>query len=734
MSIRQNWLRLLLAGCLCASMIGCETNKVTEPELHTLTVTLAGAGGGTVASSPTGINCGTSCTGEYPAGTLLTLTATPSSGSVFEGWGGACSGTGSTCQVTMDGARTVTATFSLQTFPLTVVKAGTGNGRVTSSPSGIDCGETCAGDVTSGTEVTLTATAASGSVFAGWSGACTGTASTCQVTMDGAKEVEATFGLQLYTLSVTKAGSGSGTVTSSPAGIDCGEACAADFTSGSNVTLTATAASGSAFGGWSGACTGNETTCVLTMDAAKEATSTFNLLEPPQVIITSPEDGATFFRGEGITLAGSATDGRGNPLPVEALAWTSSLDGALGTGRTFIRNNLAVGNHTITLVATDSMGLSGSTSVGILIEPPPGTVALGDTVSGSIEVPGDIDEFTFWAQAGQEVAIFIQGRSGSYWDRFNLYLLDPARNQLGSAQSRGNDVTLTDGTAGQSTGRISLTHSGIYTVLVRGSNSTTDSGPYRFYVHPVDRAPEHVSAAIALGDTIQGEDIYPPSDIDEFTFQAQAGQEVAIFIQGRSGSYWDRFNLYLLDPARNQLGYAQSYGNDATLTDGAARQSTGRITLTHSGTHTVLVRGSNSTTDSGPYRFYVHPVDLAPEHVSAAIALGDTIQGEDIYPPSDIDEFTFQAQAGQEVAIFIQGRSGSYWDRFNLYLLDPARNQLGYAQSYGNDATLTDGASRQSTGRITLTHSGTYTVLVRGNNSTTDSGPYRFHPRLLSGG
>jgi len=78
-----------------------------------------------------------------------------------------------------------------------------------------------------------------------------------------------------HTLSVSKAGSGTGTVTSSPAGIDCGTACSASFNAGSVVTLTAAAASGSAFGGWSGACSGTGS-CTLTLSAAASVTATFN--------------------------------------------------------------------------------------------------------------------------------------------------------------------------------------------------------------------------------------------------------------------------------------------------------------------------------------------------------------------------------------------------------------------------------------------------------------------------
>lgn len=78
-------------------------------------------------------------------------------------------------------------------------------------------------------------------------------------------------------LTVTKAGTGTGTVTSSPSGINCGETCEFSYESG-NVTLTATATEPNYFVGWSGTggCTGTST-CVLTMSAAKAVTATFSL-------------------------------------------------------------------------------------------------------------------------------------------------------------------------------------------------------------------------------------------------------------------------------------------------------------------------------------------------------------------------------------------------------------------------------------------------------------------------
>jgi hypothetical protein len=157
---------------------------------------------------------------------------------------------------------------------LTLTKAGSGGGTITSSPTGISCGSTCSASYGSGTSVTLTAVPAAGSFFAGWSGACTGTGS-CVVTMSSALSVTATFTVQSFSLNLTKAGTGSGSVTSSPAGINCGPSCSANFNNGASVTLTPAAAAGSTFAGWSGACTGTGA-CVVTMTAAKSVTATFN--------------------------------------------------------------------------------------------------------------------------------------------------------------------------------------------------------------------------------------------------------------------------------------------------------------------------------------------------------------------------------------------------------------------------------------------------------------------------
>ena len=113
--------------------------EITLVRLFTVTVQKQGNGSGTVTSSPAGIDCGGTCSGQFQQGVTVSLNAAAAPGSAFAGWSGACSGTGP-CSVT--GNATVTARFivAVATNQLSVVKGGNGSGTVTSNPSGISCG------------------------------------------------------------------------------------------------------------------------------------------------------------------------------------------------------------------------------------------------------------------------------------------------------------------------------------------------------------------------------------------------------------------------------------------------------------------------------------------------------------------------------------------------------------------------------------------------------------------
>ena len=188
---------------------------------------------------------------------------------------------------------------------LSVTIAGVGSGSVSSLPSGISCPTACSSTFAPGTKVTLSPRPAVGSVFAGWTGGgCSGTA-TCLVTMSADLSVTATFASE-NTLTVTDAGTGSGTVSSFPGGILCPTACTSAYASSEVVTLTASPAAGSAFAGWNGACTGTSS-CVVTMSSDQNVTATFNAESSLTVTVGGSGSGKVTSTPAGISCPGTCS-------------------------------------------------------------------------------------------------------------------------------------------------------------------------------------------------------------------------------------------------------------------------------------------------------------------------------------------------------------------------------------------------------------------------------------------
>jgi len=165
--------------------------EIIEPVNYSLSVSLSG--NGQVLSDPAGINCGSDCSGEYQENTEISLQATAADGFVFEGWEGACGGDTS-CSVTLTANTQVSATFVevavSQDFELAVSVSG--QGSITSSPSGISCGSDCAENYQQDSQISLIATPASGYEFDSWAGDCSG-GGDCAVIMDQARSVSAVF-------------------------------------------------------------------------------------------------------------------------------------------------------------------------------------------------------------------------------------------------------------------------------------------------------------------------------------------------------------------------------------------------------------------------------------------------------------------------------------------------------------------------------------------------------------
>lgn len=296
----------------------------TFEEIPTYDLRTGVNGEGTVYSDPGDIECQDElrepararqrdpdpCSDEFAEGTTVTLTAEPASDYAFSGWTTlhrsrqatgrrvpphGCTGTDPTCELEMYEHTVVVATFvpaePSRRYTLSVVTKGPGGGVVTSDPAGIACqrGGESAGDCAQGYDpgdtVTLTASPAAGSTFAGFGGACSGT--TCVVSMTKAQSVTARFELPAGSLLVAPTGPGAGTVTSSPAGISCGATCTSTFPEGTEVTLVADPAAGSGFGGFTGCAATEGTTCTVVVGSGTTTVEArFTDTTAPQTRIT----------------------------------------------------------------------------------------------------------------------------------------------------------------------------------------------------------------------------------------------------------------------------------------------------------------------------------------------------------------------------------------------------------------------------------------------------------------
>ncbi|MBI5585757.1 MAG: fibronectin type III domain-containing protein, partial [Deltaproteobacteria bacterium] len=325
---------------------------------YTLTVAKTGAGSGVVTNTPTGTSFG--------SGTMVSLTAAPSSSSTFTGWSGACSGTTNPCTVTMSANRSVTANFSLKTYTLTA-SAGA-NGSI--NPAGsvtVNHGESRTFTITPGTGYRVANVLVDG-VSLGAVGAYTFSAIT------GNHTISASFAPNTYTLTVGLTGTGSGTVTNSPAGTS--------FVTGTVVRLTAAPNANSIFSGWSGACSGAANPCSVTINANTTVTATFALeaIKPSSVII-NPTPGATL-RQSSCTITGSATDGGGSgvqKVEVSTDGGTTWKQTAGTNPWTYTWNIPGNGSYQIKSRATDLAGNVETPTAGISVwaasyQPTPVTV------------------------------------------------------------------------------------------------------------------------------------------------------------------------------------------------------------------------------------------------------------------------------------------------------------------------------------------------------------------------
>ena len=245
------------------------------PVRHALKIRVTGSGDVQGGAN----DCRTTCQQQFEDGQTAHLVAVPDAKFYFDGWQGDCSGTGA-CDLGMTADRSVTASFSLAPpapVQIHVSLTGEGQGKVTSSPPGVDCPNgPCDLTVPAGTIVILTGHPGSNATLSGWGGLCE--ADPCRFVASADATVYARFAVARYTLTVSV--NGPGRVQSSPAGIDCPGRCSAAFEAHSLVMVHATPDAGNYFHDWGTACgDGYGPDCGAFMHGDYSMTATFSRTE-----------------------------------------------------------------------------------------------------------------------------------------------------------------------------------------------------------------------------------------------------------------------------------------------------------------------------------------------------------------------------------------------------------------------------------------------------------------------
>jgi hypothetical protein len=238
---------------------------------------------------------------EYPKGTKVVLSPEAELGSEFTGWSGDCTGVGA-CELTMNEDKSVMATFELEEFELTVKTNGNGEGVVECEVDNVSGPCLESKTYPYGTTVILYAEEKEDSEFVEWGGDCSGVEAECELTIEEPLNVTATFSSTAeYALKVDE--TGSGLVTSFPAGINCGIVCENIFLVGTKVTLTATPAKGSVFNGWGGGVCKGIVPCTVTITGNTTVAAEFEIAPIEE---EAPEKGMARVAGTALVKGGKA--------------------------------------------------------------------------------------------------------------------------------------------------------------------------------------------------------------------------------------------------------------------------------------------------------------------------------------------------------------------------------------------------------------------------------------------
>lgn len=283
-----------------------------------------------------------------------------------------------------------------------------------------------------------------------------------------------------------------------------------------------------------------------------------------------------------------------------------------------------------------------------------GRIGPREVVHEALDPPADVDVFTFEAEAGGTFNVYLQPADSTTPLSVGLY--EPGSDEPLVAMER---VVPTPRPAGQALGVVTLTKSGEHRLEVRATRMLGGGVPanatveYRLELYQVDPKPEHVPDALQPDVLVAGERIDHPDDVDEFSFQADAGDIFDLFLFAEPANGHAAITALVTGPGGAEVAEVVAQPDQGR----AFPPSTGFFTAPEPGAYRV--RMSGEIYDSLAYDLLLHPVDPAPEHSSSTILADDSVPTEVIDPPSDIDEFIVETREGEYCWILVSLAPGT---------------------------------------------------------------------------
>src|SRR6266567_3589254 len=298
-------------------------------------------------------------------------------------------------------------------------------------------------------------------------------------------------------------------------------------------------------------------------------------------------------------------------------------------------------------------------------------LASSNIYSGTISLPGQEDRFTFAGTAGQR--LYYDALDYDF-DAINVQLISPS-----------GGIVFLNGNSDSDVGPFTLTETGTYTLLLKGSGDTT--GDYRFRLIDVSQAPASV---LAFDTTVNGTNV-PVTSASVYRFTGTTGQRLFFdFAATNIGVA----NVYLFGPQNQQLN---GYGGGLTADF--------EQTLPADGTY-VLTIGNYTDPSATNFSFRV----VTPNTTTSALTLGATVTGS-LNEPGEEDRFTFTGTAGQR--LYYDALDYDF-DAINVQLISPS-----------GAIPFVNGNSDSDVGPFTLTETGTYTLLQKASGDYTNDYSFR---------